>query len=153
LAQELEITHASLTATRDKLSSKSTTLDTMVIQEQEAKMLLMKAEEMLMATKEEKMTQGQLLESARQALSKREVSSSMVIALALFKSNLPDLDMEILRKDFTIDDVEREALASSAYDAAHDFVSLYDFLALLSPMMTRDLGLCNSFLYATMNNC
>jgi hypothetical protein len=153
LAQELEITHASLTATRDKLSSKSTTLDTMVIQEQEAKMLLMKAEEMLMATKEEKMTQGQLLESARQALSKREVSSSMVIALALFKSNLPDLDMEILRKDFTIDDVEREALASSAYDAVHDFVSLYDFLALLSPMMTRDPGLCNSFLYATMNNC
>jgi hypothetical protein len=152
LAQELEITHASLTATRDKLSSKSTTLDTMVIQEQEAKMLLMKAEEMLMATKEEKMTQGQLLESARQALSKREVSSSMVIALALFKSNLPDLDMEILRKDFTIDDVEREALASSAYDAAHDFVSLYDFLALLSPMMTRDPGLCNSFLYAAMNN-
>jgi hypothetical protein len=58
LAQELEITHASLTATRDKLSSKSTTLDTMVIQEQEGKMLLMKAEEMLMATKEEKMTQG-----------------------------------------------------------------------------------------------
>jgi hypothetical protein len=152
LAQELEITHASLTATRDKLSSKSTTLDTMVIQEQEAKMLLMKAEEMLMATKEEKMTQGQLLESARQALSKREVSSSMVIALALFKSNLPDLDMEILCKDFTIDDVEREALASSAYDAAHDFVSLYDFLALLSPMMTRDPGLCNSFLYAAMNN-
>jgi hypothetical protein len=152
LAQELEITHASLTATRDNLSSKSTTLDTMVIQEQEAKMLLMKAEEMLMATKEEKMTQGQLLESARQALSKREVSSSMVIALALFKSNLPDLDMEILRKDFTIDDVEREALASSAYDAAHDFVSLYDFLALLSPMMTRDPGLCNSFLYAAMNN-
>jgi hypothetical protein len=48
-------------------------------------------------------------------------------AAALFKNHMSDLDMEILRKDFTIDDIEREALANSAYDIAHEFVSLYDF--------------------------
>jgi uncharacterized tellurite resistance protein B-like protein len=38
--------------------------------------------------------------------------------------------MEILHKDFTIDDAERKALANSAYDTAHEFVSLYDFSSL-----------------------
>jgi hypothetical protein len=72
----------------------------------------------------------------RQALSKCEASSSTVIAsvvanaAALFKSHTLDLDMEILRKDFPIDDVECEACAQSAYDATHDFVSLYDFSSL-----------------------
>jgi hypothetical protein len=55
------------------------------------------------------------------------ISSAVTNAVALFKNHLPDLDVEILRKDFTIDDVEREALANSAYDAAHDFVSFYNF--------------------------
>jgi hypothetical protein len=50
--------------------------------------------------------------------------------MALFKNHLSDLDVEILCKDFTIDDAEREALANSAYDAAHDFLSLYDFSSL-----------------------
>jgi hypothetical protein len=48
-------------------------------------------------------------------------------AATLFKNHMSDLDMEILRKDFTIDDIEREVLANSAYDIAHEFVSLYDF--------------------------
>jgi hypothetical protein len=47
--------------------------------------------------------------------------------MALVKNHLPDLDMEILCKDFIDDDAERETLVNSAYDAAHDFVSLYDF--------------------------
>jgi hypothetical protein len=70
---------------------------------------------------------------AQQVLSKRELSSSIVIssavanAMALVKNHLPDLDMEILCKDFIDDDAERETLVNSAYDAAHDFVSLYDF--------------------------
>jgi lipoate synthase len=51
--------------------------------------------------------------------------------VALFKNHLPDIDVEILRKDFTIDDTKREALANSAYDAAHNFVSLYDFSSLV----------------------
>jgi hypothetical protein len=64
-------------------------------------------------------------------LSKQELSSSTVAnAVALMKNHLPDLDMEILHKDFTVDDVERETLVNSAYDAAHDFVSLYDFSSL-----------------------
>jgi hypothetical protein len=52
----------------------------------------------------------QSLESARQVLSKCEASSlvvialAMAIAMALFKSHTPDLDMEIHRKDFPIDD-------------------------------------------------
>jgi hypothetical protein len=58
------------------------------------------------------------------------ISSGVANAAALFKNHLPDLDMEILRKDLTIDDVEREALANSAYDAAHEFVSLCDFSSL-----------------------
>jgi hypothetical protein len=76
------------------------------------------------------------LDSARQALSKQELSSSVVISsivanvVTLFKNHLPDLDMEILCEDFTIDDAEREALPNSAYDTAHDFVSLYDFSSL-----------------------
>jgi hypothetical protein len=37
LAKELEISHTSLTATRDKLTIKSTALDTAVIQKNEAK--------------------------------------------------------------------------------------------------------------------
>jgi hypothetical protein len=69
-------------------------------------------------------------------LSKREASSSVVItsavanAVALFKSHIPDLDIQILRKDFPINDAEHEAFAHSAYDAAHEFVSLYDFSGL-----------------------
>jgi hypothetical protein len=129
LAQELESTQASLTATHVKLTSKSSSLDTTVIQEQHVKIQLMKAEEKLKVAEEQLKTQ-------RQKLSERELSSSMVIssavanAAALFKNDLSDLDVEILHKDFTIDDAEWETLANSAYDAAHDFVSLYDFSSL-----------------------
>jgi lipoate synthase len=48
-------------------------------------------------------------------------------AMALMKNHLPDLDMEILCKDFTTNDAECETLVNSAYDAAHDFVSTYNF--------------------------
>jgi hypothetical protein len=58
------------------------------------------------------------------------ISSGVANAAELFKNHVPDLDMEILRKDHTIDDVEQEALANSAYDAAHKFVSLCDFSSL-----------------------
>jgi hypothetical protein len=51
-------------------------------------------------------------------------------AVALMKNHLPDLDMNILRKDFIVDDVERETLVNSTYDAIHDFISLYDFSSL-----------------------
>jgi uncharacterized tellurite resistance protein B-like protein len=58
------------------------------------------------------------------------ISLAVANAAALFKNHLPDLDTEILRKDFTIDDTEWEALANRAYDVAHEFVSLYDFSSL-----------------------
>jgi hypothetical protein len=80
---------------------------------------------------------GLLLESAQQALAKRDGSTNMMISsavahtAALFKNHLPDLNMEILRQDFTVDDAEREALVSSAFDAAQDFVSSYDFTSLV----------------------
>jgi hypothetical protein len=136
----LETTKAAYAVTRDNLTFKSKELDDMVIQEQEAKTLQERAEEKLTdaekklaATENEKKDQGLLLESARQALPKREDSSIMMIltavanAMALLKSHLPDLDVELMRKDFIVDEVEREALTSDAYDAAHEFASSYDF--------------------------
>jgi hypothetical protein len=114
-----------------------------VIQEQQMKIQLTAWEEKLMVANdklraaEEKMKiQGQLLHLAQQTLSKRELSSLAVIssamanAMALMKNHLPDLDMEILRKDFTVDDAEWETLVNSTYDATHDFVSLYNFSSL-----------------------
>jgi hypothetical protein len=86
------------------------------------------ANDKLKDTKEKMKTQGQLLDSAQQALSKRELSSSVVAnAVVLIKNHLSDLDMEILCKVFTVDDAEQEILVNSAYDAAHDFISLHDF--------------------------
>jgi hypothetical protein len=46
------------------------------------------------------------------------------------KSHLPDLDMKLLHKDFTVDEAEREVLTNGAYDAAHEFTSSYDFSSL-----------------------
>jgi hypothetical protein len=80
---------------------------------------------------------GLLLESTQQALAKREGSTNMMISsvvahtATLFKNHLPDLNVEILRQDFTVDDSELEALVSSVFDAAQDFVSSYDFTSLV----------------------
>jgi hypothetical protein len=114
-----------------------------VIQEQQMKIWLMACEEKLtvandnlMATEENMKTQGQLLDLAQQALSKRElpsltvISSAVTNAMVLVKNHLSDLDMEILCKDFTVNDAERETLVNSTYDVTHDFVSLYDFSSL-----------------------
>jgi hypothetical protein len=78
-----------------------------------------------------------LLETARQVLSKRENSSILMIltvvanAMALLKSHLSDLDVELLHKDVTVDEAEREVLANGAYDTAHEFTSSYDFSSLV----------------------
>jgi hypothetical protein len=69
-------------------------------------------------------------------LSRHEISSNTVItsavahAAALFKNHLHDLDVVILLKDFIVNDSVRETLVASAYDAAQDFVSSYDFASL-----------------------
>jgi hypothetical protein len=125
------------------LASKSKELDDMVIQEQKANTLQERAEKKLADAEkkqavadEEKKNQGLLLQSARQALAKCEDSSNLMISMAvantmaLLKSHLPDLDVELLRKDFAVDEAEREALTNGAYDAAHEFASSYDFFSL-----------------------
>jgi hypothetical protein len=69
LTWELESTKASLTATHDKLNSKSAALDVAVIHEQQSKIQMTTAEEKLKAAKVKFKTQDQSLDSARQALS------------------------------------------------------------------------------------
>jgi hypothetical protein len=133
---ELETAQTSLAATRDKLNSKSKALDFQVIRADEAVLRLKNAESRLEAAEEDLKNQKQLLDSARKTASKREDSFNMMIssavahAVALFKNHLPDLNMELLRQDFTVDDAERKTLVSSTFDAAQDFISSYDFTSL-----------------------
>jgi hypothetical protein len=76
------------------------------------------------------------LESAQKTLSKRENSFNMIIssvvahAMVLLKNHLPDLNMELLRQDFIVNDAEHETLVSNVFDAAQDFVSSYNFASL-----------------------
>jgi hypothetical protein len=108
-----------------------------VIRTDEAVLRLKTVESRLESAEEDLKKQKQLLDSARKTMSKREDSFNMMIssvvahAAALFKNHLPDLNMELLRQDFTMDDVEHETLVSSAFDVAQDFVSSYDFTSLV----------------------
>jgi uncharacterized protein with gpF-like domain len=107
-----------------------------VIRADEAVLRLQNAKSRLEAAEEDLKNQKQLLESARKTASKREGSFNMMIssavthAAAVFKNHLPDLNMELLRQDFTVDNAEHETLVSSAFNAAQDFVSYYDFTSL-----------------------
>jgi hypothetical protein len=136
LALELENAQISLAATRDKLDSKSKVLNFQVICANEAMLRLKNVENRLKAAEKDLKNQRQLLESAWKTLSKRESSFNMMISsvvahdVVLFKNHLPDLNMELLCQDFTVDDAECETLVSSAFDAAQDFVSSYDFASL-----------------------
>jgi hypothetical protein len=115
-------------------------LDNVVIQEHKANVLQEQDEEKLVdavkkltVPESEKKDQGLLLESAQQMLSRHEDSSVLMIsmavanAMALLKSHLPDLDVDLLCKDFAVDEAECEVLTSGAYNAAHEFASSYDF--------------------------
>jgi hypothetical protein len=123
----MKTTRTANTVTRYNLASKSKDLD-------DAK--LADAKKRLTVGEGKKKDQGLLLDMARQALSKREDSSVLMIsttvanAMALLKSHLLDLDVEFLCKDFVVDEAEHEALTSGAYDAAHEFASSYDFSSL-----------------------
>jgi hypothetical protein len=137
LALELDTAQASLAATHDKLDSKSKSLDFQVIHADEAVLWLKNAKNQLKAAEEDLNNQRQLLESARKSSSKHESSFNMMIssmvahAMALFKNHLPDVNMELLHQDFTVNDVERETLVSNVFDAAQDFVFSYDFTSLV----------------------
>jgi hypothetical protein len=143
LSQARKTTKATYTATHDNLASKCKDLDDAMIRGQEANKLWEQAEAKLANTEKrlvvaegEKKDQGMLLKMTQQALSKREDSSILMIltavanAMALLKSHLLDLDVEFLRKDFVVDEAEREALTNDAYNATHEFVSSYDFSSL-----------------------
>jgi hypothetical protein len=136
LALELENARTSLVATCDMLDSKSKALDFQVIHADEVMLRLKNAESRLKAAEEDLKNQRQLLESAQKTSSKHEgsfnmmISSAMAHAAALFKYHLPDLNMELPHKNFTVDDAEHETLVSSSFDAALDFVSSYDFASL-----------------------
>jgi hypothetical protein len=110
-----------------------------VIRADEVMLQLKNAESRLIAAEEDLNNQRHLLESARKAPSKRKSSLNMMISsvvahtAALFKNHLPDLNMELLRQDFTVDDAKRETLVSSTFDAAQDFVTSYDFTSLAEP--------------------
>jgi hypothetical protein len=139
----LKITKAAYTVTRDNLASTSKELDDVVIQKKEANMLQEQAEvkftnakKKLAAVEGEKKDQRLLLESAQQDLPNHEdssiqmISMAVAIAMSLLKSHLTDLDVELLCKDFTVDEAEHEALTSGTNDAAHEFASSYDFSSL-----------------------
>jgi hypothetical protein len=108
-----------------------------VIHADEVVLRLKNAETRLEAAEEDLKNEKQLFDSAQKTASKREDSFNMMIssavaqATALFKNHLPDLNMELLRQDFTVDDVERETLVSSAFDATQYFVSSHDFTSLV----------------------
>jgi hypothetical protein len=103
LALELKNTQTSLTATRDKLDSKSKALDFQVIRVDEAMLRLKNVKSWVKAAEEDLKNQRQLLKSAQKISSKRESSFNMMISSAvahtavLFKNHFPDLNMELLR--------------------------------------------------------
>jgi hypothetical protein len=136
LALELENARTSLAATHDKLDSKSKDLNFQVIHADEVMLRLKNAKSWLKAAEEDLRNQRQLLELAQKTSSKHESFIKMMISLAvahaaaLFKNYLPGLNMELLRQDFTMDDVEHDTLVSSAFDATQDFVSSYDSASL-----------------------
>jgi chromosome segregation ATPase len=137
LSLKLDNVETSLAITHDKLDQKSKDLDSQTTRADEAELRLKSVEDKLKTVEADLKAKGLLLESAQEALAKREGSANMMISsavahtAALFKNYLPDLNMEILRQDFTVDDAEREALVSSVFDAAQDFVSSYDFTSLV----------------------
>jgi hypothetical protein len=59
------------------------------------------------------------------------ISSAVAHVVVLFKNHLPDLNVELLHQDFTVDDAERKTLVSNVFDAAQDFISSYDFTSLV----------------------
>jgi hypothetical protein len=134
---ELETAQTSLASTCNKLNSKTKAMYFQVICADEAVLWLENVESRLEVAEEDLKNQRQLLESARKTSSKREnwfnmiISSAVAHVVALLKNHLPNLNIELLCQDFTVDDAERETLVSSAFDAAQDFVSSYDFTSLV----------------------
>jgi hypothetical protein len=95
------------------------------------------AQDKLQALGEEKRLQEQVLESTQKMLSEHDYSSSTVIssavshAVALLKSYIPDLDAELLGKDYPFDeDEEQDTVIDSVYETAQYIVSQYNFFVI-----------------------
>jgi hypothetical protein len=71
------------------------------------------------------------------------ISTALANAMALLKSHLPNLDVELLCKNFMVGKAEREVLTSGAYDAAHLHHPMI-FPAFLSPKTMIVLGTYSS---------
>jgi aspartokinase len=103
LSLKLDNVETSLTITQDKLDRKSKALDSQTTHADEAELRLKSVEDKLKTVEADLKAKGLLLESAQEALAKREGSANMMISsavthtMALFKNHLPDLNKEILR--------------------------------------------------------
>jgi hypothetical protein len=58
------------------------------------------------------------------------ISSTVAHVVELVKNHMTEFDAEILHRNFTINDAEREVLVNSVYDTTQHFISLYGFSAL-----------------------
>jgi hypothetical protein len=152
LSLELENAQTSFAATHDKLDSKSKAVDFQVIHADEAMLRLKNAESRLKDVEEDLKNQRQLLESSQMTSSKHEssfnvmISSAVAHAAALFKNHLPDLNMELLRQYFTVDDAEHETLVTTYLMLLKTLYLHMTLLVLLSPMITTAPRLCNFLL-------
>jgi hypothetical protein len=126
---DLKTAQASAISTNQELASKSAALYELAVREQAT-------QDKLRVLGKEKKLQEQIQESTQKMLSKRDYSSSAVIssvvahAVVLLKSYLPDLYLELLRKDYPFEEdeeKERDGLIDSVYETAQYFVSQYDF--------------------------
>jgi hypothetical protein len=149
LTQDLQSAQASIIVTMEKLSFKPSALDHTVIREREAQINF----------REEKKAHEQLLESAQKALTKHDFSSSVVIysavahAMALVKNHMPEFDAEIVRNDFSTNNMERETLVYRVYDTTQYFVSLYDFSTLAESDDNNSRGMRNQVVCAMVYLC
>jgi hypothetical protein len=92
------------------------------------------AQNVLWTLANEKQALERELNSARKTFIERDTSSSKVMVSAvvhtvgLLKSQVPDMDLELLRGDYQCkSDAERDALMDGAYDVTQHFVSSFDF--------------------------
>jgi hypothetical protein len=108
LTADLKSAQAFSITTNQDLASKSAALYELAVREQAT-------QDKLRVLHKEKKLQEQILESTRKMLSKRDYSSSTVIssvvahAVALLKSYVPDLDLELLRKDYHFEEDEKNS--------------------------------------------
>jgi hypothetical protein len=67
---------------------------------------------------------------------------SLVVAhvVALMKNRMPDFDIEILRREFSINGVEWDALVGSVYETTHYFAFQYNFPVLAKLDDNASLG-------------